>query len=250
MGNTDMLLPVHWERPDNVGVIISSRCGGISNAPFGSLNLADHVGDDAKSVLQSRKLRAGRFSKISWWQWLDQVHGTEVAVSLPSAQVPQADALYTRQPGIACCVLTADCLPVLLTNHAGDEIGVAHAGWRGLAAGVIESCVSKFTSTPQDLLAYLGPAIGPCHFEVGEDVYAAFQNQLSLRQMESCFQSLEADGKFLANLYALAEARLQALGVRSITTDERCTVCNPDTLYSFRRDGETGRMVNAIYLKS
>jgi YfiH family protein len=184
-------------------------------------------------------------------QWLEQVHGTDV-ISINREVIdppPRVDALHTHESGIACCVMTADCLPVLLCSRDGREIAVAHAGWRGLLAGVIENTMARFEAPSRQIIAWLGPAIGPCHFEVGPEVREAFLAATPLRHQGAtagCFQPAMPPGKWMADLYSLARIRLHQAGVTQIAGNNHCTVCHADQLYSHRHSQPTGRFATLI----
>jgi uncharacterized protein, YfiH family len=247
-----LLEPV-WPCPANVRAVISTRRGGVSQAPYASANLGDHVGDDPTAVARNRDFLAQQIG-VQQWPWLQQIHG--VAVQRISGKLQQgvcADAVYTSQPGIACAVLTADCLPILLCDVTGTQVAAAHAGWRGLAAGVIQNTVTEFSSPPVELMAYLGPAIGPRHFEVGEDVYRAFAQLFEKAgadmEWRESFRPSNRPGHFYANLYGLARCVLQQLGVQQVFGGDFCTYADAERFYSYRRDGVTGRMVSAIWLQ-
>ena len=234
-----------WPAPANVKALITTRQGGVSLPPWDTFNLGDHVDDDPVAVDENRR-RLLKIVGVQAVTWLRQVHGTIVA-SLPSAEPSvTADAATTVEPGVVCAVLTADCLPVLFCNAQGSRVAVAHAGWRGLAAGVLERTVACFK--PEDrLLAYLGPAIGADHFEVGPEVRRTFiEGDLGA---DACFvPSPQRDGHYLADLYGLARRRLGAVGVASVYGGEGCTYSDSERFFSYRRDGETGRMASLIWL--
>jgi YfiH family protein len=181
--------------------------------------------------------------------WLEQVHGVEVADSQCAVEC-RADASYTDKPGIVCVVMTADCLPVLLADTQGNEVAVAHAGWKGLLNGVIEAALKKFKASPDNIHAWLGPAIGPKNFEVGAEVRLAYMHEAeSSEVVKSAFQQLEnKNNKFLADIYQLARFRLNRSGVRSVSGGDYCTVENKEMFYSYRRDGVTGRMASLIWI--
>ncbi len=233
--------------------LFTTRRGGVSVAPYDSLNLGDHVGDDPAAVAanRARLLEALRDDGVERIAWLNQVHGSEV-VDLDAwdgAGVPRADAAVTRRAGLAACVLVADCLPVLLA--APGAVGAAHAGWRGLAAGVVDNCVralcEKAGCGPADVQAWLGPAIGPRAFEVGDEVREAFV--VSDAQASRAFLRLRA-GYWLADLFTLARQRLRAIGVSAIHADDICTVSNPHDCYSYRRDRVCGRQAGLVWIPS
>jgi len=249
---SDLIIVPRWPKPWNVNALITTRQGGVSANPYDSLNLALHVGDDEQSVLQNRKLMADAIGEDLDFQWLSQVHGNSV-LTLDQGLVDEsteADAIYTRENNIACGVLTADCLSVFFCDETGEEIAVAHAGWRGLVSGVLEKTLDKFQAEPGTLLVYLAPVIGPCHFEVGEEVREAF---LDMDHDEICDQDsilfLESGkpDKWMADLYAIAKIILASRGVKHIYGDPICTYCEFDQYYSYRRDGETGRFASLIW---
>lgn len=249
-----LVLP-DWELPAGVFACVTTRLGGSSTAPWDSCNLGLHVGDDSAAVEANRKrLQAELEQRCSSTglrlQWLQQVHGTRVLCVETATPVPppEADAAYTRASGIACAVLTADCLPVLFCSADGKELAVAHAGWRGLVGGVLERTLASFQAPPQQILAWLGPAIAACHFEVGAEVRARFLEQAPTAAQAATDAAFRfaADGKYLADLYQLARLRLQAAGLTRISGQPRCTVCDARQWYSYRRDGVTGRFASLI----
>lgn len=240
-----------WPAPAGVCALQSTRVGGVSSGPFASLNLGNHVGDDPGAVSANRlRLFAGEQAVCP--VWLQQVHGTGVldldaswdAINMPDS--PVADATMTHQPGRACVVMTADCLPVLFCDRDGSVVAAAHAGWRGLCAGVLEATVAAMRCRPENIMAWLGPAIGPQFFEVGEAVRAAF---IALHpQASACFNPGELPEKWLADIFSLAHLRLTAIGVKAIFGGGECTFSQPERYFSYRRDGQTGRMATAIWL--
>jgi YfiH family protein len=241
------LITPDWPAPDRVKAVCSTRCGGVSEAPWDSLNLGTHVGDDLDHVRQNRQRLADSAGiEPGSIGWLEQVHGTDV-VSLPTAGVPRADASYTRKIGHACVIMTADCLPILLCDRSGSRVGAAHAGWRSLCGGVVEALVSGMGGQPAELMAWLGPAIGPTRFEVGPEVRAEFLAHDAAAA--SAFESRGArESHFLANIYLLARQRLAACGVSQVYGGDRCTVSESRQFFSYRRDGQTGRMASLIWL--
>ncbi len=243
MSEAEFVMP-DWPAPPAVRAVMTTRAGGVSGGPFASLNLAAHVGDDAAAVAENRRRLRAMLRLPSEPAWLPQVHGREV-VQLPGAMPEAADAAVTREPGIVCAVLVADCLPVLLAGCEGDRVGVAHAGWRGLAAGVIEATVAALGGDPARLVAWLGPAIGPAAFEVGDEVRAAFI--AGDAGAADHFRRGHA-GRWLADLPALARRRLAACGVAGVHGGGDCTVADAERFYSYRRDGITGRMAALIWL--
>jgi hypothetical protein len=242
-------LAASWQAPLNILAGTSLRTGGISNRPFDSNNMGLHVGDNPAHVAHNRSQLAGTLGKDLAWQWLTQTHSVDVVRLEKAGPALEADGIYTSVPNIVCCVMTADCLPVFITNQAGTEVAIAHAGWRGLAGGVIENTVAQFSAPPEQLMVYLGPTIGPCHFEVGGDVREEFAACIPAPLIHSLFTSI-AQEKYLADLYGLAKAKLQSIGVSRYFGGDACTVCDKKRMFSFRRDGATGRMANFICLTS
>jgi YfiH family protein len=233
-----------WNVPRAVRALITTRQGGVSAAPFDSLNLGAFCGDDMQAVRENRaRLRQVLPSEP---RWLRQVHGTGVVAAEESADTPpEADASYACHPDVVCAVLAADCLPVLLCNEGGSMVAAAHAGWRGLCAGVIEATVAQFSDPRTRLLAYLGPAISAQAYAVGEDVYAAFTSRYPADA--SAFRPAEG-GKYWCDLYQLASARLRRAGISSIAGAGFCTYTDRSRFYSYRRDGRTGRFAALIWL--
>ena len=247
-----------WPAPRGVRALCTLRTGGASAAPYASLNLGDHVGDEAAAVAENRRRLAEDAGLPAEPVWLRQVHGVGVAdldaAVLDNAAAGEApitaDAAFTRCRGRVCAILTADCLPVLLAADSGDLVAAAHAGWRGLAGGVIEATVAAMTGAgavaPGRLLAWLGPAIGPRHFEVGGEVREALLAKDPAA--ESAFAP-NARGRFMADLHQLARRRLAAAGVDRIYGGEECTYADPTRYFSHRRDGVTGRQAALIWLE-
>ncbi|MBL8495451.1 MAG: peptidoglycan editing factor PgeF [Rhodocyclaceae bacterium] len=240
---SDRWIEPDWPAPSNVRALVTTRHGGVSVGPYSSMNLGTHVGDDAAAVAANRSIL--RRCLPSDPCWLEQVHGVDVAVGETVRGVPQADASVARTPGVVLAVMTADCLPVLLCDRAGSVVGIAHAGWRGLVGGVIEATLAAMEVEPGEVLAWLGPAIGPASFEVGGEVRdAAIAAQSSAaRAFAPC-----SPEKWLADLYALARLRLERAGVNSTRGGNFCTVHDAERFYSFRRDRITGRMASLIWL--
>ncbi len=239
-----------WPQPDSVHAIVTTRQGGKSLAPYESLNLAQHVSDNYKLVTQNRESIAheiGADDKEFQWQWLEQIHSSDVVKLEHQVAVPKADGLVTSASKLICCVLTADCLPVLFCNEKGTEVAIAHGGWRGLANGIIANTLASMESHPSTLMAWLGPAIGPCHFEVGEDVRLQFQAAESDSTVLDYFAP-QGSQKYLADLYGIARMQLNKLGVKRVFGGEHCTFCDVQNFYSYRRDGVTGRMLSSIWL--
>lgn len=250
-----LIIPDWLGGPLNIGAFSTERVGGVSQAPYGDgagdggLNIGMHTADDPGHVLQNRALL--RRLLPSEPVWLRQVHGNAVvdaAVVGPNA-IPAADASFTNRPGVVCVVMAADCLPVLLCDAHGAVVGVVHAGWRGLAAGVLQNTiVAMRTAGAGDVLAWLGPAIGPQSFEVGIDVLTAFVDHDP--QAMAAFRPLPSQpGKYLADLYHLARLILVKNGIGKISGGSRCTVTETQRFFSYRRDQETGRMATMIWIK-
>jgi YfiH family protein len=237
----DWIVP-DWPAARRVRSLITTRAGGVSSGAFASLNLSARVGDDPPCVDRNRAiLRACLPGEPAW---IRQVHGTVVADPERSTPETEADAAVTRRAGTVCAIMTADCLPVLLSDRAGGVVGVAHAGWRGLAGGVIESAVRAMDALPRDLIAYIGPGIGPRRYEVGEDVRRAF----IARDPDAASAFAPHGGKYLADLYALARARLSAAGIAAVYGGGWCTASDA-RFFSFRRDRATGRMASLIWIE-
>jgi len=231
-----------WPAPAGVCALSTMRRGGVSRAPWSSLNLGDHVGDDAAAVAANRASLRRELPGDPLW--LTQVHGTRCVDAATAAPGIEADASFTRRRGVVCAVLTADCLPVLLCDDKASVVAVAHAGWRGLAAGVIEATVAAMGEPGERLMAWLGPAIGPRAFEVGGEVRERF-----VAADPSAAEAFSATGdKWLCDLHALARQRLAALGIGRVTGIDGCTVGDGENYFSYRRDGATGRMATLIWL--
>jgi len=237
----DWLTP-HWPAPAWVRACVTTRAGGVSSAPYDSFNLAAHVEDDPVAVAKNRQRLLSQLGCRP--AWLQQVHGIDVAQADPEG-VEQADASWTATPGVACAVMTADCLPVLFCDSAGTRVAAAHAGWRGLAGGVLEATLDALAIEPEDTLVWLGPAIGPQAFEVGPEVREAF---VSLHaQAAGAFMPSQKAGRFMADIYQLARIRLAARGVNAVYGGGFCTV-NDERFYSYRRAAQTGRFASLIWL--
>ncbi len=240
----DWIVP-DWPVPEHVRAVITTRNGGVSRAPFDGFNLADHVGDDPVAVSRNRTLLKEVLGFPQEPGWLQQVHGCRVVDLDGQGGGCPADASVASDPGRVCAVLTADCLPVLLCNRSGTRVAAIHAGWRGLLAGVIESALERFEDNGADILAWLGPAIGPAAFEVGPEVRDAFLADHP--EDEEAFAA-NRPGHWLADIYLLARARLRAKGVGFVGGGEYCTVSEPERFFSYRRDGVTGRMAALIWI--
>ncbi|UHM88929.1 purine nucleoside phosphorylase YfiH [Rahnella victoriana] len=241
------LIQPQWPQPASVRSCATTREGGVSLPPYGSLNLGSHVGDSPEDVAANRQrlIELGGLPAVP--HWLEQVHGTDVirlTTETPPVSLLIADAAYTRERGVVCAAMTADCLPVLFCSKNGDEVAAAHAGWRGLCAGILENTVACFEAAPADIMAWMGPAIGPAHFEVGGEVRDAFMAENS----NASVAFTPAGTKFMADIYLLARLRLQSAGLTAIYGGEYCTVTDRTQFYSYRRDGITGRLASLIWL--
>lgn len=236
-----------WPAPANVCALTTTRIGGVSSAEFDSLNLGDHVGDNPAAVATNRKLLRDACAGLEAISWLEQVHGTAL-VAADSQRRQRADAQYTRQEGLACAIMTADCLPVLFCDRAGAQVAAAHAGWRGLCAGVLETTAARFAD-PAQVLVWLGPAIGPANFEVGPEVREQFlaATPALAAQIDACFTAGTRPQHYLADIYALARLRLQSADVTAIYGGGLCTYTDRARFFSYRRDGRCGRMASLIY---
>ena len=239
-----------WPAPNNVRALFTMRNGGKSSGPNGiyaTLNLGDHVNDCSTDVAKNRVLLRNYLPAEP--KWLKQVHGVLPIWVDHYSTALEGDAAMSRRRGIVCAVLVADCLPIFLCNPAGTMVGVIHAGWRGLAGGIIEKTVTEMNSSDTTrLMAWLGPAIGPNYFEVGEEVREAFVNQDDKSRLAFVPQHEKKGNKWLANIFLLARQRLATAGVTEIYGGEICTYSNPKKFFSYRRDGETGRMAALIWL--
>src|ERR1700722_4626363 len=236
-----------WPAPPEVRALSTQRRGGVSAAPFESLNLGAHVGDSPEAVGENRRRLRTVARLPAGPVWLSQQHGTNV-LDLDGAHDAAAGAAasFTRRPGRVCAILTADCLPVLLASDSGAGVAAAHAGWRGLAAGVIEATVRGLALPPESLLAWLGPAIGAAHFEIGAEV-----REELLRadpQADAAFER-NRRGRYMADLTVLARRRLERLGIARIYGGDACTYAGPEDYFSYRRDGRTGRQATLIWLE-
>jgi YfiH family protein len=232
-----------WPAPSAVRACTTTRIGGVSRGPWAGLNLGGHVDDDPRAVAENRARLSDQLGLPGKPQWLSQVHGAQVC--LPGRPLDCADACFDDRPGRVCAVLTADCLPVLFCNAAGTRVAAAHAGWRGLLAGVLEQTAAAFEDPPQRLMAWLGPAIGPQAFEVGDEVRAEFaaESTASARHFRP-----HGAGHWLADLYGLARDRLASVGIDQVSGGGLCTLSDPARFFSYRRDGVTGRMASLIWL--
>lgn len=248
----NLIIP-DWNASKNIRAFSTVRSGGVSQSPYqgddsgkNGLNVGMHVGDKSLDVQKNRALLKKKLPTEP--VWLNQVHGSTVVNGENVSGVPDADASFAKKKAVVCTIMTADCLPVLLCDKAGTVVAAAHAGWRGLAGGVLENTMAVMrNNTNSEIMAWLGPAIGPDAFEVGEDVRQAFVQKNPL--MESAFVTRkESPGKYLADIYALAKMTLDKLGVTDVSGGGFCTVTDKARFYSYRRDGVTGRMATGIWL--
>ncbi|MCB5184157.1 peptidoglycan editing factor PgeF [Methylobacillus gramineus] len=244
MLNEHGLIIPDWPAPANVRAIQTSRAGGVSKAPYRSLNLGMHVGDNPLDVANNRQL-LNRYVPTEP-VWLNQVHGIHVVDAATASCVPDADATFANSRNTVCAVMTADCLPVLLCDKAGTMVAAVHAGWRSLLDGVIEETVAAMITPGAELLAWLGPAIGPQAFEVGDEVRLAFIAK-DAAAVDAFRPRLE--GKWLADIFRLGRQRLANVGVTSVYGGGLCTYSEPERFFSFRRDQATGRMASLIWLE-
>jgi YfiH family protein len=258
MESSALLFPSWPDLPARVGALATTRQGGVSTGVYddgsghGGLNLGLHVGDDGDTVRANRaRLEAMLPGRPAW---ISQVHGNGVvdaATVRPGAPVQVGDASTAIDPGVVAAILTADCLPVLFADLDGKVVGAAHAGWRGLAAGVLEATVAAMRAAGAgEITAWMGPAIGPARFEVGADVFESFVAALPDRDVRPAFAPLpEHPGKYLADMFALARLTLARDGVTRVWGGEHCTYTERTRFYSYRRDGVTGRQASLIWLK-
>ncbi|PHQ80712.1 MAG: hypothetical protein COB66_04145 [Coxiella sp. (in: Bacteria)] len=239
------MIQPQWPAPSNIHAFTTTRDGGVSLAPFDSFNLASHVNDNPDHVMANRQQLMQQHNLPRMPIWLNQTHTTyPVELAANSTTLSQeCDAAYTRCADMPCTVLTADCLPLLVCNRQGTEVAAIHAGWRGLQAGVIENTIDQLTSSPDDLLVWLGPAIGPSAFEINNEIRLAFlarypQNSVAFKQVNQCW---------FADIYALARVSLQSRGISQIFGGDYCTFSENEHFFSYRRDGLTGRMASIIW---
>lgn len=245
MVQAELLVP-DWPAPDNVRAVSTTRLGGVSQPPYDSFNLALHVGDQAEMVATNRQQLMQQLGLQRPPCWLQQVHSAVVVAAENSGEVVEADASVSRQAHRVCVVMTADCLPVLFCDRQGSVVAAAHAGWRGLANGILEATLAAMQVPAPQVMAWLGPAIGPQAYEVGTEVRNAFVAQMP--DAESAFVSTRP-GHWLMDIYQLARQRLQAAGLHHVSGGEFCTFTDSQRFYSYRRDGVTGRMASLIWLQ-
>jgi len=242
---TDWIVP-DWPVPIQVKSIMTTRLGGISPSPYDSMNLAYHVQDDAQYVAANRACLQETLGLSKRPFWVNQVHGVDVADVSKDTTGCDADAVYSRERGMACCVMTADCLPVLLCDREGREVAAVHAGWRGLQQGVIEQAIEHFSAAPKDIYVWLGAAISVKAFEVGDEVRQAFIRDNE--QDAACFYAVN-NGHWMADLYQLARQRLARIGIGYVGGGDYCTFTDSRRFYSYRREAVTGRMASLIWIE-
>lgn len=242
----DVLVP-DWPAPPHVKAFMTTRAGGVSTGPFASLNLGRSAGDSPEAIAENRRRVTARLPQAPLW--LSQVHGArvvEAAAAIARGLPESADAAYTKVANVPCAIMVADCLPVLFCDESGTTVAAAHAGWRGLAGGVLQATVAAMRVPSANVLAWMGPAIGPTAFEVGEDVQSAFVGNRA--DMDIAFQSRDGvAGKYWADIFLLARMTLAQVGVSRVYGGGVCTHSNPDRFFSYRREGTTGRMGAVIW---
>lgn len=243
----DWLIP-DWQAPAGVRALCTTRGGGVSAGPWAGFNLAQHVDDDPAAVAENRQQLLAGCENLHAIQWLQQIHSPN-CVNAEGVSVPEADAVITDKAGLACAVLTADCLPVLFCDSQGEQVAAAHAGWRGLLDGVLSNTVAAFSAAPGNLHAWLGPSIRQPRFEVGAEVREAFVERFegpSRQAIDACFSRGSAPGKFLCDLAGLASLQLRSLGLSAITDSGLCSF-DDARFYSYRRENPCGRFASLIY---
>jgi conserved hypothetical protein, YfiH family len=239
------ILPT-WQVPNSIHAFTTLRTGGVSQAPFDSFNLGDHVGDSVDDVMENRRLLTAQFGLPQPPLFLTQTHSTKVLRLPYSDESVEADAVYTNQANQVCLVMTADCLPVLFVSQNGQEIAAAHAGWKGLCDGILENTVAEFACPTSEIQAWLGPAIGAKTFQVGQEVVDKFVAQ-NAEAINAFVPDEKQPGKYLGDIYLLAKQRLNKLGITSISGGDYCTVSEPEKFFSYRRENRTGRMATLIW---
>jgi YfiH family protein len=234
----------NWNAPDNIKALATTRESGHSQTPFMGNNLALHVGDNEAHVLQNRATLRKSLNFHKEPQWLSQTHST-ISVVVEDEPNRDADAPITRQTDTPLVILTADCLPITLCNHTGTEVAAIHAGWRGLYQGIIENTLNKMHSTPDQLYAWIGPAISQTHYEVGDEVYECFTG----KHPKTALAFKPNNGKWLANLPLIAEIVMNALGIHNVSQSNLCTYTQKNDFYSYRRAPQTGRIATLIWIQ-
>jgi len=239
-------LPADWPVPANIQAGTTLRPGGVSRPPYDSFNLGLHVHDESTYVISNRQRLVLQLALPHEPVWLEQVHGISVVNAAGQTAIPKADASYTDAAGVVCAVMTADCLPVLFCDRQGTQVAAAHAGWRGLAGGILEATLQQAGFEPEHTLTWLGPGIGAAVYEVGAEVRDAFLQQPM--HDESAFVP-SPNARWYMDMYRLARQRLNAVGVRGIYGGEYCTYSQEALFFSYRRDGFTGRMASLIWMR-
>jgi YfiH family protein len=239
------LISPNWPAPPHIHAVCTTRNGGSSQPPYDSLNLGDHVGDDPIAVAQNRQILSDAILLAASPCWITQVHGIRAVNTQDWQAGDEADAIYSTTVNTVCAVMTADCLPILLCDKKGQYVAAIHAGWRGLADGIIEATIANAPCDPKQIMAWLGPAIGPTAFEAGNDVRDVFLANNAADTIG--FTAINAQ-KWWVDMYVIACQRLSALGVSDVYGEPDCTVLNPDRFFSFRREGDTGRMASLIWI--
>jgi len=235
-----------WPAPEHIKAYSSTRLGGVSQAPWQSLNLATHVGDEAKHVAHNRQRLSENLHLPSEPCWLQQVHSNNIIEARNGYPDQSADGSYSQQKNTVCVVMTADCLPLLMCDREGTQVAAVHAGWRGMADGILQATIARFRSSPENILVWLGPAIGADAFEVGEDVYQAFIQRWP--QSADAFRP-NSHKKYQFNLYQQARMLLASVGVQQVTGGGFCTYTDNQRFFSYRRDGTSGRMASLIWIQ-
>ena len=239
-------LQADWPAPDFIKAGTTLRRDGMSKGVFASFNLATHVGDELAAVEKNRSILTRSLNLPNTPQWLEQIHSTK-AVLLPNEEtIPKADASYTSKENIICAVMTADCLPLLITNKQGSCVAAIHAGWRGLCDGIIEVTITKLAVEPESLFVWLGPAIGADVYEIGEEVYDAFTQDDN--KAKQAFTSV-SEGHWLFDVYQLAKYSLQKMGIKEIYGGDHCTLSETERFFSYRRDNVRGRMASRLWIE-
>jgi len=237
-----------WPASSNIRAFTTTRQGGHSTTPYDSLNVGHHVGDDLDQVIQNRQQLLNHFNLPNAPVWLNQTHSTNVLnlTGIRPTDYPNADAAFTCNPSVVCCVVSADCLPILLCDKKGTTVAAIHAGWRGLAAGILEKTIGQLNLPPSEVLIWLGPAIGPNAFEVGNDVLDAFVQDNPALQV--AFRP-KSNNKWLCDSYHIARIKCDALGIKNCYGGNLCTYSDTEQFFSYRRDGKTGRMASIIWIQ-
>lgn len=232
----------NWPAPKNIRAYCTTRLGGVSLAPYNNFNLATHVEDNIEAVLANRKILQTQLQLPSQPNWLNQQHTNIIQTDINYNINSLADGFYTQKINSIAAILTADCLPILLTNLSGTEVAAVHGGWKGLAKNIIKKAVSHFHSKPDELIAWLGPCISQANYEINAEVKNAFDQSL-----HSAFIPSPRNNHYLCCLKTIAKLQLELLGVNNITIDPSCTYSDPKLFYSYRRENKTGRIATLIY---